>query len=264
MISLREVTRRKDRRPIRKWQELGTKPIPQQESATRHGGKPSKTELVLHTVHSGEKPELVPWSTVEKSLANQCRGEGYITRMLQFWAVHGSVGQKQCYTGEVWVRAHWCGAVCCAVCCALVRFEWERKKRGRQWKSLRRWKPGTWRASQWWGGWPWSPWKNVLHMRRLGKLQCMLLIQSVRINISHFWFSLRRMCDRNTSFFSTFRHWPCCQHHICRRFAHFLWDTTRSGGCYIYWERYIDPFKMIFWIYLQFLELLEQDNIGDI
>ena len=32
-----------------------------------------------------------------------------------------------------------CGSVHCS--CAVVRFEGERKKRGRQWKSLRRWKP---------------------------------------------------------------------------------------------------------------------------
>ena len=30
--------------------------------------------------------------------------------------------------------------------CDAFQFEGERKKRGRQWKSLRRWKPGIWRA----------------------------------------------------------------------------------------------------------------------
>ena len=30
--------------------------------------------------------------------------------------------------------------------CNAFQFEGERKKRGRQWKSLRRWKPGIWRA----------------------------------------------------------------------------------------------------------------------
>ena len=30
--------------------------------------------------------------------------------------------------------------------CDAFQFEGERKKRGRQWKSPRRWKPGIWRA----------------------------------------------------------------------------------------------------------------------
>ena len=41
-----------------------------------------------------------------------------------------------------------CAVVQCAVCswAVWIAFEWERKKRGRQWKSLGRWKPGIWRA----------------------------------------------------------------------------------------------------------------------